>query len=197
MKTSCLFICTCVTLVCLQFENTLLVHPSTCFYYVLVFHYWTFQIYKILNLKKKIHAKVRWLDRPPTRPPPLYNHKYIDSLFLIFMIETISRNNCRKIFFKKWIFTNFLFFPYHALNSFPLCPFDGPFFFENNLFYFLVVILIVAMSLELSRINPDRNIFSINVELTSTLFTLQRFGPSPTPNFKLFVLIYSERNICV
>ena len=39
-------------------------------------------------------------------------------------------------------------------------------------------------SQELTRVNPDRNIFSINVELSSTLFTLQRFGPSPSPNLK-------------
>ena len=31
---------------------------------------------------------------------------------------------------------------------------------------------------------PDRNIFLINVELKSTFFNLQRFGPSPSPNFK-------------
>ena len=36
----------------------------------------------------------------------------------------------------------------------------------------------------MTRVNPDRNKFSINVELASTLFTLQRFGPSPSPNFK-------------
>ena len=36
----------------------------------------------------------------------------------------------------------------------------------------------------LTRVNPDRNIFSINVELTSTLFTLQRFGLSLSPKFK-------------
>ena len=40
----------------------------------------------------------------------------------------------------------------------------------------------VIISLELTRVNPDRNIFSINVELTSTF--LQRFGQSPSPNFK-------------
>ena len=37
-------------------------------------------------------------------------------------------------------------------------------------------------SFELTRVNPDRNIFSINVELTSTFFSLQKFGPSPSPN---------------
>ena len=48
-------------------------------------------------------------------------HIHLNSLFLIFVTETISRNN-------------------------------------NN---------------------PDRNIFLINVELTSTFLTLQRFGPPP------------------
>ena len=42
----------------------------------------------------------------------------------------------------------------------------------------------VIISLELTRVNPDRNIFSINVELTSTFFTVLRFGPSPSLNFK-------------
>ena len=34
----------------------------------------------------------------------------------------------------------------------------------------------------------DQNIFSINVELTSNIFTLQRFGPSPSPlPFKIII----------
>ena len=37
----------------------------------------------------------------------------------------------------------------------------------------------------MTRVNPDRNIFLINVGLTSTFFTLQRFGPSPSPNFRI------------
>ena len=48
----------------------------------------------------------------------------------------------------------------------------------------------VIIPLELTRVNPDRNIFSINVELTSTFFTLQRFGPSPSPNFKTVFFVY-------
>ena len=36
----------------------------------------------------------------------------------------------------------------------------------------------------INLLNQDRNIFSINVELTSTFFNLQSFGPSPSPNFK-------------
>ena len=47
----------------------------------------------------------------------------------------------------------------------------------------------VIISLELTRVNPDRNIFSRNVELTSTFFTLQRFGPSLSPNFKVIDLV--------
>ena len=46
----------------------------------------------------------------------------------------------------------------------------------------------VIISLELTRVIPDGNIFSINVELTSTFFTLQRFGPSPSPNLKYIQL---------
>ena len=53
-------------------------------------------------------------------------------------------------------------------------------FILNNLFCLFLSILMVIISLELTRANPDRNIFLINVELTSTFFTLQRFGP----NFK-------------
>ena len=57
---------------------------------------------------------------------------------------------------------------------------------RNNeyILHFLLSILMVIISLELTRVNPDRNIFSINVELTSTFFTLQRFGSSPSLNFK-------------
>ena len=36
--------------------------------------------------------------------------------------------------------------------------------------FFCLSSLIVLLSLELTRVNPDRNIFSINVELTSTFF---------------------------
>ena len=40
----------------------------------------------------------------------------------------------------------------------------------------------VIISLELTRVNPNRNIFSIIQEMLDLLFTLQRFGPSPSPN---------------
>ena len=39
-------------------------------------------------------------------------------------------------------------------------------------------------SQELTRVNPDRNIFSINCGTNIYFFTLQKFGPSPSPNFK-------------
>ena len=40
------------------------------------------------------------------------------------------------------------------------------------------------------RVNPDRNTFSINVELTSSF--IQRFGPSPSPNFSLGSSLVSQ-----
>ena len=43
----------------------------------------------------------------------------------------------------------------------------------------------VIISLELTRVNSDQNIFSINVELTSTFL----LGPSPSPNFNFFLQI--------
>ena len=70
------------------------------------------------------------------------------------------------------------------LSAYLLCfafIFDNPNFFLNilfclfiflcllTIFYFLLSISMVIM-LELTRVNPDRNIFSINVELTSTCF---------------------------
>ena len=42
----------------------------------------------------------------------------------------------------------------------------------------------VIISLELTRVNPDRNIFSINVELTSTFF----YSTSHSPNFKFICM---------
>ena len=45
------------------------------------------------------------------------------------------------------------------------------------------------ISLELTRVNPDRNIFSINVELKSISFTLHRFGLSPSPNYKSLITV--------
>ena len=63
--------------------------------------------------------------------------------------------------------------------------------FENNnlaLHYIkwnrLFFILKKCNTEKLTRVNQDRNIFSINVELTSTFVTLQRFGPSSSQNFK-------------
>jgi len=45
-----------------------------------------------------------------------------------------------------------------------------------------VLIFLIFVTETISR--SDRNIFSINVELASTFFTLQRFGLSLSPNFK-------------
>ncbi len=39
-------------------------------------------------------------------------------------------------------------------------------------------------SQELTRVNPDRNIFSIKCGTNIYFFTLQRSGPSQSPNFK-------------
>ena len=47
------------------------------------------------------------------------------------------------------------------LIRFPLCPFVSPNFILNNLFY--LFILMVILSIELTRVNPDRNIFPINI----------------------------------
>ena len=60
-----------------------------------------------------------------------------------------------------------------------------------TIFYFLSI-LIVIISLELTRVNPDQNMFLINVELTSTFYKLQRFGPSPSPNLKWLLLLRGE-----
>ena len=51
---------------------------------------------------------------------------------------------------------------------------------------------------KLTRVNPDRNMFSKNVELKSTFFTLQRFGPSPSPNFKYIrqFKMWKSQNLC-
>ena len=52
----------------------------------------------------------------------------------------------------------------------------------------------VIILLKLTRVNPDRNIFSINVELTNIyFFTLKRFGPSPSPNVKYIYIVVIPR----
>ena len=54
----------------------------------------------------------------------------------------------------------------------------------------------VIISLELTWVNPDQNIFSINVELRTNIyfFTLQRFGPSPSPTFKITAENWTDHN---
>ena len=50
------------------------------------------------------------------------------------------------------------------------------------------VLFLIFVTETISRADEGqpRNIFSINVKLTSTFFTLPRFGPSPSPNFKSY-----------
>ena len=96
----------------------------------------------------------------------------------IIKTETISRNNnCLKIFFLKWIFANYLF-------SNPQSEFVSLMSIWQPRFLFLIIFFvclfscdfnnfIFRFSLKLTRVTPDRNIFSINVELTST-FLLYR-----------------------
>ena len=85
----------------------------------------------------------------------------------------------------KTIFANYLFFHLIIWVLFPYAHLTAQIFILNNLFclfscdflqifkYFFLSILMVIISLELTRVNSDRNIFSINVELTST-FLLYR-----------------------
>ena len=72
----------------------------------------------------------------------------------------------------------------YNLSSFSYVHLTSQIFILNNLFclfiflwfftfFIFLSILMVIISLELTRVNPDRNIFSINVELTST-FLLYR-----------------------
>ena len=46
----------------------------------------------------------------------------------------------------------------------------------------------VIISLELTRVNPDRNIFSINVELTST-FLLTEVWSITITKFKIIIML--------
>ena len=88
-------------------------------------------------------------------------HIQLNSLFLIFLTETISRNNnCLKTCYKSE-YLQIIFFPSHNLSSFPLCPFDSPIFFLLHILFclfiflwfltFFVLFLIVIISLELTR----------------------------------------------
>ena len=47
------------------------------------------------------------------------------------------------------------------------------------------LIFVKKQSQELTRVNPDRNIFSINVELTSTFLLYRGLVHQPSLNFKL------------
>jgi len=85
-------------------------------------------------------------------------------------------NICKLSFFHLIIWVRF---PYvyltdqiFILNNL-FCLFIFLWFLTNIFLYFFLSILMSIISLELTRVNPDRNIFSINVELTST-FLLYR-----------------------
>ena len=54
----------------------------------------------------------------------------------------------------------------------------------------------VILSLELTRVNPDRNIFSINVELTST-FLLYRVLSITITEFKSLLLLLDAGELVV
>ena len=54
----------------------------------------------------------------------------------------------------------------------------------------------VIISLELTRVNPDRNIFSINVELTST-FLLYRVLSITITEFKSLLLLLDAGELVV
>ena len=54
----------------------------------------------------------------------------------------------------------------------------------------------IIISLELTRVNPDRNIFSINVELTST-FLLYRVLSITITEFKSLLLLLDAGELVV
>ena len=65
------------------------------------------------------------------------------------------------------------------------CLFIFLWFLTIFLFLFLSMLMVI-ISLELTRVNPDRNIFSINLELTSTFLEGQKSGTEmPTCKLKL------------
>ena len=69
------------------------------------------------------------------------------------------------------IFANYLFFHLIIWVRFPYVYLTDQIFILNKLFCLFIWMFII--SLELTRVNPDRNIFAMNVELTST-FLLYR-----------------------
>jgi len=80
-------------------------------------------------------------------------------------------NICKLSFFYLMIWVCFPFVHLTAHFFFNYLFFIIFLWFKKN---FFLSILMVIISLELTRVNPDRNIFSINVELISTFFTLYR-----------------------
>jgi len=87
------------------------------------------------------------------------------------LILKLKNCSCWETKTKIWMYnlSSFSLYPLFILNNL-FCLFIFLWFFT---FFIFLSILMVIISLELTRVNPDRNIFSINVELTST-FLLYR-----------------------
>ena len=92
------------------------------------------------------------------------------------LILKLKNCSCWETKTKIWMYnlSSFSLYPLFILNNL-FCLFIFLWFFT---FFIFLSILMVIISLELTRVNPDRNIFSINVELTSSFF-----APSPSSNF--------------
>ena len=87
------------------------------------------------------------------------------------LILKLKNCSCWETKTKIWMYnlSSFSLYPLFILNNL-FCLFIFLWFFS---FFIFLSILMVIISLELTRVNRDRNIFSINVELTST-FLLYR-----------------------
>ena len=135
----------------------------------------------------------------------LYTHTSTQFVFNLCE-ETNSRsNNCLKTFFLKVNICKISLI--HLKSEFvslmtiwqPKFLFWIIFFVclsSSDFLHFFKSILMVIISLELTRVNPDRNIFSINAELTSTFILYLQFGPSPSPNFKFTRIYCLQWNSC-
>ena len=95
--------------------------------------------------------------------------------------HTAALGNSLYIFLESE-YLQIIFFPSQIFVLFPYVHLTAQIFILDNLFVYLLgiftffiflSILMVIISLELTRVNPDRNIFSINVELTSTFYSTE------------------------
>ena len=114
-------------------------------------------------------------------PHPNFIFTHLHSLFLIF-VKKQSQGIIivLKHFFLESEYLQISFFHLITWVRFPYVHLTAQIFILNNLFvclsscdFYFFSILMVIISIELTRVNPDRNIFSINLELTST-FLLYR-----------------------